>query len=389
MKLLRFEYAVRNLGRSPSRAIASVLGSGLVALLMVAASAFVGGMNRGLSVDHENRNVMLLGAGSEESIERSEITAGAAGIAEASIPGVQQLFGVSYVSPECHMAVVVRPSKDSHEEWQASFRGVKDAAFLVHPKVQLVDGRAPRPGQNEIMAGSLAAARLGVSDSRLAVGQTLWFDERLWTITGRFVAPGTVMDAEFWMPLEDLMVATKRTTISTVTMTLAPDGDFADVDAFAKQRLDLELVALPEGAYYAKLMNFYGPIRMMIWITAGLVALGGFFGGLNTMFAAFASRVRELATLQTLGFSRLAIVFSMIQESLLASMSGALIAIVAAFFLLDGAAVKISMGAFGLSIDATAVVVGLLAGLGLGILGTLPPAWRCLTPEIPAALRSA
>ena len=59
------------------------------------------------------------------------------------------------------------------------------------------------------------------------------------------------------------------------------------------------------------------------------------------------------------------------------------------FFLLDGAAVKISMGAFGLSIDATAVVVGLLAGLGLGILGTLPPAWRCLTPEIPAALRSA
>lgn len=389
MKLLRFEYAVRNLGRSPARAAAGILGSGLVALLMVAAAAFVGGMNRGLAIDHENHNIMLMGAGSEESIERSEIPAGVPGIVEASVPDIRRQAGVSYVSPECHMAVLVRPAKDSAQEWQASFRGVKDGAFLVHPKVQIVAGRAPRPGENEIMAGALAAARLGAADSRLAVGQTLWFDNRTWTITGRFVAPGTVMEAEFWMPLEDLMVATKRTTLSTVVLTLGPGGEFADVDAFAKQRLDLELVAVPESEYYAKLMNFYGPIRMMIWITAGLVALGGFFGGLNTMFAAFASRVRELATLQTLGYSRLAIVVSMIQESLLASMTGALLAIAAAFFLLDGAAVKISMGAFGLSVDAGAVVTGLLSGVALGILGTLPPAWRCLAPEIPAALRSA
>jgi len=49
MKLLPFEYAVRNLARSPRRVIASVLGSTLVVSLILAASAFVRGMNRSLA----------------------------------------------------------------------------------------------------------------------------------------------------------------------------------------------------------------------------------------------------------------------------------------------------------------------------------------------------
>jgi hypothetical protein len=58
-------------------------------------------------------------------------------------------------------------------------------------------------------------------------------------------------------------------------------------------------------------------------------------------------------------------------------------------WLLDGAAIRISMGAFGLSIDAATVAIALAAGCLLGALGALPPAWRCLHFEIPAALRAA
>ncbi|MBI5866160.1 MAG: ABC transporter permease [Planctomycetes bacterium] len=385
--MLPFEYAVRNLGRSPRRLAASVLGSALVVLLILAGGAFVMGMSRSLSPHTSRDNVMLLGAGSEESVERSEIMAGVDGLATGAISGLRSRLGAAYVSPECHMAVVMKPDRDSGQELAANIRGVTPSAFLVHSQVQIVEGRAPELGRDEIMVGALAAARLGVSQTRLTVGQQLWFDNRNWKIVGRFEAPGTVMAAEIWMPLEDLKIATRRTTISTVIVTLG-DGEFADVSAFAKQRLDLELVAQRESDYYAKLMNFYGPIRILVWVTAGLIALGGLFGGLNTMYAAFASRVRELGTLQTLGYSRPAIVLSLVQESVLATTVGAIIAIVLGLLFLDGAAVRISMGAFGLTVDAAVVTIALLSGIALGVLGALPPAWRCLRMEIPQALRA-
>ena len=72
--------------------------------------------------------------------------------------------------------------------------------------------------------------------------------------------------------------------------------------------------------------SFFRPIQLMVWTTAILIATGGLLGGLNTMYAAFASRVRELGALQAMGYSRLAVVVSLVQESLLATVAGALAA---------------------------------------------------------------
>jgi hypothetical protein len=78
----------------------------------------------------------------------------------------------------------------------------------------------------------------------------------------------------------------------------------------------------------------------------------------------------------------------MVQESCLATASGAILASAAGLFLLDGLAVQFSMGAFGLRIDAPALLAGLGAGLLLGLVGALPPAVRCLRVPIPESLKS-
>jgi len=44
MKLLPFEYATRNLGRSPVRLFLTVFGSALVVLLIMVAGSFMVGM---------------------------------------------------------------------------------------------------------------------------------------------------------------------------------------------------------------------------------------------------------------------------------------------------------------------------------------------------------
>jgi putative ABC transport system permease protein len=387
MRLLPLEYAVRNLGRSPVRLLASVLGSALVVLLVLASGGFVRGMERSMSVSGGDRSVMLLGAGSEESIERSQIDMSVPTIAAASVSGIKRRLGVDYVSPEVHMALVMKASPQATEELPAVVRGITPAAYLVHPQVRIVEGRPPQPGAYELLVGRLAATRLGVTEQSLAVGQQLYFDNRAWTISGHFAAPRTVMDAEIWVPLADLQIATRRDTLSCVVLEL--DGaTLEDVSVWCAQRLDLELVATRESDYYAGLLEFYRPVRAMVWITAALIALGGLFGGLNTMYAAFAVRVREVAALQTLGFSRRALAVSFLQESLLTTAAGAIVAAALGLLLLDGLAVRLSMGAFALALDAPVLLGGLAAGIGLALLGVIPPLWRCLRLPIVEALRT-
>ena len=100
MRLIPWDYAVRNLGRSPARLALSLAGSALVVLLVLAAGAFVRGMSDSLRQTGGDRNVILLGAGSEESFERSEISPAVPVQATASVPGIKARLGTPYVSPE-------------------------------------------------------------------------------------------------------------------------------------------------------------------------------------------------------------------------------------------------------------------------------------------------
>ncbi len=387
MQLIPFDYAVRNLGRSPRRFLTILVGNALVVLLIIAAAAFVEGMRSSLSIHHDSKNVLLLATGSEESIERSEIPSSAPGVIQASLPGILTIGDVACISPEIVSALIFFPERESDRELRAIVRGITPGAFLVHDRVEMIEGRTPRQGANELIAGSLAAEKLGLPESKLALGESLWFENQPWIIVGRFQARGTVMDAELWTPLTDLQVATKRDGLSCVVLSLG-DAEFADVDAFTKMRIDLELTAMPEADYYASLVRFFRPIRIMIWTTAVLIALAGILGGLNTLYSAFSARVRELAMLQSLGFSRRAIVLSLIQETLLSASVALFVALAIAKVFLDGIAISYSMGVFQLTLNSTVLASGGAIGVLLGIVGALPPAWRCLRMPIPEALKS-
>jgi len=389
MRQLPFQYAFRNLGRSRVRLFASLFGSTLVVLLILASGGFVRGMQRTLTQEQPlSENVMILGTGSEEGVERSQIEASVAGIAGASIAGIKQQAGVLFVSPEIHAALPVRESAQHEDDHPAVMRGIRTEAFLVHPEIEIVEGRIPRQGMDELMVGQLAATRLGLPDERLSIGQSLYFDDRDWTIVGRFTAPNTVMNAEVWISLTDLQIATNReSSLSCVIITLE-DASFSDADLFAKSRLDLEISAMRERDYYASIAAFYGPIRIMIIITATLIASGGILGGLNTMYAAFAARVREVGMLQSLGYTRRAIVLNLIEESVFASACGTLLGAAIGLVLLNGLAVRFSMGAFAITIDAPVLTIGILGGLLVGFIGAIPPAIRCLRLPITEALKS-
>lgn len=382
--MLPFTYAVRNLFRDPGRLLQTVGGSALVVFLLMAATALNQGMSGILSASGSPKNVILMGKGSEESIERSEVHLEVESIAATGIRGLHQVLGQTAVSGEIvYMAPI---STASGNEEQGLLRGVLEKALLVHDTVRVLEGHFPGPG--EVMVGSLAHRKLGVPESDTALGQKIKFGRAEFTISGRFTAPGTVLESEIWFDRNDLSTLTQRDALSSVVLRLG-DAEAEDVDIFTLQRNDLELAAMREDKYYDKLSAFYAPIQTMTWLTAALVAAGAVFGGLNTLYAAFASRIKELATLQSIGFSRFAIFVSLMQESLLATLTGTLVALVVALVFLDGRTVPFSIGTFRLLLTPVVILTGLGVGVVLGTFGILPPAWRTLSPSLPKALRSS
>jgi hypothetical protein len=383
MPRLPFAYAARNLFRSRARLLQTVLGSASVVLLVMAASAINRGMARVLAASGSPRNVILVSAGSEESLQRSEVTGAAAGIAAAGLPGVAEAFGRRAVSEEIHHMTTLRAAEG--RPGQALLRGVTPAALRVYPQVRLLEGDFPAPGT--ALVGHLAWRKLGRRAEDLRPGAALVLEGRHFTVAGTFAAPGTVLESEIWLPLGDLRVLAARETLSCLVLRLDEAEGFPAADLFIKQRLDLGLSALRESDYYDRLAGFFRPLRSLTWLTAGLIAAGAVFGGFNTLYAAFASRVRELATLQVLGFRRTALLISLVQESTLACLLGTLLASWLAVAGLDGRNVPFSIGTFTLEIGPDAALAGLACGLLLGLLGALPPALRCLRPALPVALR--
>ena len=381
--MLPITYAIRNLFRDPGRLLQTVGGSALVVLLIIAASALHQGMEGVLQASGSKNNVILLGAGREESVERSEVHLDAEAAASTAIPGLARPLGSTAASGEIvYMAPL---TLETGQKEQSLLRGVTEKALLVHTHVRVLTGSFPRPGQ--VMVGRLMARHFGVSFDELAPGKRLSFGNTNFTISGVFEAPGTVLESEAWFDRNDLATLTQRNTLSAIYLRL-DEAEFDDVQVFTMQRNDLELSAIREDKYYEKLSGFYAPLRAMIWITTTLVAAGAVFGGLNTLYAAFASRIREMATLQSIGYTRRALLLSLIQESLLSTLTGALLAFLLAQFLLQGVTIPFSLGTFTIELTPTIILTGLFSSIALGTLGPLPPAIRCLRPALPVALRS-
>ena len=186
----------------------------------------------------------------------------------------------------------------------------------------------------------------------------------------------------------DLQAALKRQDLSLVAVSMESPQAIADVDLFCRQRLDLELKAVSESAYYADLQKHYRPVRMLGWIVVCLVAGSGIFAGLNTMYGAVVGRIRELATLQAIGFRRRAILLTLIQEATLLSCCGAIIACLLGLLFVNGTAVRFTMGAFMLRVDSIGIAIACSTAAMLGIIGAIPPALKAMRLPVVEAIKA-
>jgi len=116
------------------------------------------------------------------------------------------------------------------------------------------------------------------------------------------------------------------------------------------------------------------------------------FGAMNTMYAIVAARTREIGTLRALGFSRRAILFSFVVESVTLALLGGLVGCLLAlpmngYSTGTGQTQSFSEIAFAFRVTPQIAALGIAFAVVMGLVGGLLPALRAARLPITSALR--
>ncbi|MFP6765180.1 MAG: ABC transporter permease, partial [Planctomycetaceae bacterium] len=205
-RLLPWEYAIRNLFRRPLRTCLTFAGLTTVIVMIFVVVGFIRGLERSLAISGDSQTAVIYSLGMGGNLEYSSVPMRTSDLVPASVAGIQERFGQKYVSPELYLGTEVQLGQSQPS--MGLVRGVTPSALLVRRRIQIEEGTWPGPG--EILAGRMAAAKLGATQADTAVGQSLRFEGRTWRISGIFSAGGSAFESEAWCRLDELQQAMKR-----------------------------------------------------------------------------------------------------------------------------------------------------------------------------------
>jgi ABC-type antimicrobial peptide transport system permease subunit len=232
------------------------------------------------------------------------------------------------------------------------------------------------------------------------VGDTFQLADRWWKVIGLMRTRGTTYGSEIWTGIENPVVGEtgKGNKFTTLVLRMADDSDdSAKAMAYFLTEVyqQTKLKAFSEPDYYKELTKTNEQFLTAIVMMAVIMAVGGIFGVMNTMFASIAARMKEVGVLRILGFKRWQILISFMIESLAIAFVGGLLGCLLGYFANGFEAASTLSGGQGggksvtlqMQVDTPIIAAGLLFTLVMGRLGGLVPALSAMRMEILESLR--
>jgi len=386
---LPLSYVLRNLAARRLTTALTAGGMALVVYVFATVLMLAAGLERTLVATGSDDNVVVIRKGSQTEVQ-SGIDRRQAAIVE-SLPGIATGGdGARLVSKE-PVVLISLPKRDSGKPSNVVIRGVTPEGYALRPQVAIVDGRLPRPGTAEVIAGrSVASGFRGAGRD-----ETVRFASRDWTVVGVFDAGRTGFDSEMWGDAEQVLQAFRRQGFSSVIFKLADASRFDEIKGVIEADPRLTLEAKRETRFYAdqsealaKFITYLGTSISVIF------SIGAIIGAMITMYASVAARTGEIGTLRALGFSRTAILTAFLVEALMLGLAGGIVGLTGASFM---QAISISTMnfqtfaelAFSFALTPGIVVGSLGFALAMGFIGGFLPAARAARMKIVDALRAA
>jgi ABC-type antimicrobial peptide transport system permease subunit len=382
-----FSYSFRNLWTRRLTTVLTAGGMALVVFVFAAILMLAEGLRKTLVDTGSPDNVVVIrkGAGTDvqSGVERLQ-----ASIVETEPEVAFSSDGRRLLAKE--MVVLINlPKRGSNKPSHVVIRGIQPTSLLLRPQVRIAEGRMPRPGSAEIIAGTSIAKRFKGG----GVGETLRFGMRDWTVVGIFDAGNSGFSSEIWGDADQLMQAFRRPVYSLVIFRLADTTAFEEVKARIEGDPRLTLEARRETKYYADQSEMMAKFLRILGISLTVIfSLGAVIGAMITMYAAVANRTNEIGTLRALGFRRRSIIGAFIMESLLLGLVGGCVGLFFASFLQLFTISTMNFQtfselAFTFALTFEIFYKGLAFSLIMGLVGGVLPAFRAARMNIVEALR--
>jgi ABC-type antimicrobial peptide transport system permease subunit len=385
---LPLSYIARNLWVRKLTTLLTAGGMALVVFVFAAVLMLDAGLRGALAGTGSADNVLFIRKGAQTEVQ-SGVTRDQAALIE-SLPQVARGAGGE---PQASREVVVLNSlakRDTGRRSNVPLRGLTAAGLRLRPQVRLVDGRMFRAGSTEIVVGRNVLAEF----DGVAIGQTLRFVQRDWTVVGVFDAGTSAFSSEIWGDGEQMLQAFRRVSYSSVIARLTSVDAFAALEAAVGADPRFTRDVKRERQFYEDQARDLSRFITIVGNTLSVIfSLGAIIGAAITMYASVATRTGEIGTLRALGFRRRDILLAFLLESLLLSLLGAAAGLFAAAWL---QAITISTTnftsfselAFSFRLTPNVVTAGLLFALLMGVVGGVLPAIKASRMKIVDALRA-
>ena len=269
-----------------------------------------------------------------------------------------------------------------------TLRGVDPQAFTLRPQLKIVEGRSFTPGLREMIVGRGVLRQF----SGAQLGQVLRMRGSNWTVVGIF-ASDDANESELWADINVARTTFGRTGCSSVRVAFDGPGSFDQIKSSLTGDPRLTVDVVPEQEYLnSQTKQFRQTIGTLAGIVTMIMAMGAVFAALNSMYAAVATRSKEIATLRAIGFGGLPVLVSVMIEALLLAVVGGVLGAVIAYVLFNNMSVStlgqnFTQVVFNFKVTPELVVRGLVISVVIGMLGGLLPAIRAARLPVTAGLR--
>jgi len=384
-----FSYSFRNLFARRLTTFLTATGMALVVFVFASILMLSAGLEKTL-IDTGSEDNVIVTRKSANSEVQSGVERQQAAIVE-SLPEIATgVDGEPLLAKEL-VVLISLPKRGSEKPANVVIRGISHSSIQLRPQVRLAEGRLPRSGSAEIIAGSSIAKRFKGG----GIGESLRFGMRDWTVVGIFDAGATGFSSEIWGDATQLMQAFRRPVYSSVTFKLASSSDFPLLKARLESDPRLTLEVRRETQYYRDQSEAMAKFLRILGISLTIIfSLGAIIGAMITMYAAVANRVGEIGTLRALGFQRASIMSAFLIEAFLLGLTGGVAGLLCASFL---QLITISTMnwqtfselAFSFTLTFAIAFKSLLFSILMGLIGGVIPAVRASRLKIVDALRES
>ncbi len=380
--------------RLGSSAVVVVGIAGVVAVL-VAMLAMANGFRETLKrTGSDDTAIVMRGASASEV---SSVLGHDATVVIAEAPGIaKDAQGRPIASPELVVAANLPMMGGNPEEdfGSVQLRGIGEMAWELRSNAKIVEGRKFTPGMRELVAGKGAQRQF----QGLEVGHEIKLGNQMWKVVGIFES-NDAMESELWGdagvvgPTYRPNGGNSRTSVF-VRLTGANAFDAFKAALVSDPRLQVDVDTTLN--YFSKQSEGTSKAISAIGIVVGaIMAIGAVFGALNTMFAAVATRAREIATLRAIGFRGLPVVVAIMLETMLLALIGGLLGGFLAWLVFNGytastlAAGSTGQLTFEFDVSVALLWTGIKWALAIGFIGGLYPALRAARMPVTTALRES